>query len=490
VNGALAALLLAPLAATQQVGEADLVQQANAAFGLADSEVGPVLLQGDVSTRLTAAFQLAGEPVVMELVPHSVRASDFTLLEQSPDGTLLEVPATATRTLRGTLVGDPGSRVAASLLDEGLYARIDLGTGEEFWMQPIAAHVGAALPDHHVVFANSDILEVARTCGTDFLPDAHPVALPVGSEGGATMAGSTYKVAELACDADYEYFLDYGTSAAVQNRIESVINTVNLQYERDVGITHQLGTIIVRTTSNDPYSSSDAVTLLNQFRNEWNANQGGVARDVAQLFTGKSINGGTIGIAWVGTVCNLSYAYSVVESDFNNNVSCATDLSAHELGHSWSANHCSCTSYTMNPYITCANQFHPTLTIPEIVNFSNSVGCLDQGGGGDPPAEPTSVHVASITPGLQGIGKGKKVGVAEVVIVDDLGDPVAGALVTATFSGDLNQTVSGTTGGNGSVTLTTTVSKKGKTKFTVCVDDVTASLPYAPGDNAETCDSN
>jgi hypothetical protein len=490
LGSCLALLLLASFATAQQPGSVDLAQEVNATFGLARSEVSPVLLQGDVSTLLTAVFQVAGEPVAMELVPHSVRAPEWKLLEQGPDGALREVAAGAPRTLRGKLLGDPDSLVAASLLDEGLYARIVPGSGEEYWLQPIAAHIGSARPEQHVVFATSDILDVDRTCGTDFLPDARPFALPDGPFTGGTQEASTTKVAELACDADYEYFLDYGTTNAVQNRIESVVNSVNVQYERDVDITHEITTIIVRTSSNDPYSSSDASTLLNQFRNHWNSSQGGVQRDMAQLFTGKAINGGTIGIAWVGTVCNLSYAYSVVESDFNGNFSCATDLSAHELGHSWSAGHCSCTSYTMNPYITCANQFHPTQTIPEIVNFASSKTCLGQGGGGDPPGEPTSVHVASVTPSLQGAGKGKKKAVATVVIVDDLGDPVSGASVTVAFSGDLNESVSGTTNGSGSVTLLTNGTKKGKTKFTACVTSVSASLPYVSGDNAETCDSN
>ena len=66
-------------------------------------------------------------------------------------------------------------------------------------------------------------------------------------------------------------------------RIESVINTMNLQYESEVGISHSITTILVRTTSNDPYSSSDAVTLLNQFRNHWNSSQGSIQRDVAAV---------------------------------------------------------------------------------------------------------------------------------------------------------------------------------------------------------------
>jgi hypothetical protein len=489
LRGGLALLLLASLAAAQQVGTVDLAAEVNAALGLADCDVSPVVLQGDVGTQLTAVFHVAGEPVVMELLPHPVRSPDIRLLEQGADGVLREVPVTTSRTLRGTLLGDPDSVVAASLLDDGLHARIVPGVGEEYWLQPIAAHVGAARPEHHAIFATSDVLDVGRTCAADLLADAHLDGAFHGKGAGGTQEAVTTGVAELACDADYEYFLDYGTVNAVQDRIESVVNAVNVQYERDVDITHAITTIIVRTSSNDPYSSSDAVTLLNQFRNHWNASQGGVQRDLAQLFTGKSLNGGTIGIAWVGTVCNLSYAYSVVESDFGGGFSCATDLSAHEMGHSWSANHCSCTSYTMNPYITCANQFHPTLTIPEIVDFAAAQACLGQGGG-DPPADPASVHVASVTPSLQGAGKGAKRAAATVVVVDDLGGPVVGASVTVAFTGDITESVSGTTDGSGSVTLATSGTAKGKTKFTACVTSVTASLPYVPGDNVETCDAN
>ena len=162
--------------------------------------------------------------------------------------------------------------------------------------------------------------------------------LPRGGERGGGAC-----IAELACDADFEYFSTWGSVANVEARINSVINAVNVQFERDVSITHAITTIIVRTAEPDPYTSSDAVTLLNQFRNHWQSNHTGVQRDIAQLFTGKQIDGGTIGIAWISAVCS-SYGYSMVESDFNGTGSfaCTTDLSAHELGHNWGADHCGC----------------------------------------------------------------------------------------------------------------------------------------------------
>jgi hypothetical protein len=210
-------------------------------------------------------------------------------------------------------------------------------------------------------------------------------------------------VAQIACDADYEYYLDYGASTAnVEARINAVINAMNAQYERDVDITHQVTSIIVRTSAQqDPYTSTDAVTLLNQVRNQWNANHAGIQRDVVQMFTGTNLNGSTIGIAWIGSICT-SYGYGVVQSDFNSSFACVTDLSAHELGHGWGAEHCRCfrpQSYTMNSSITCANQFHPSRTVPNILNFRDSRSCLtDCDGGSNPPPPPApcaALEVAS-----------------------------------------------------------------------------------------------
>ena len=110
-------------------------------------------------------------------------------------------------------------------------------------------------------------------------------------------------------------------------------------------------------------------------------------------------------------------------------------------------------------------------------------------GGGDPPGEdPTAVHVANINTGTQSAGQGQKRGTASITIVDDLGGSVAGATVTATFTGDLNETVVGTTGAGGVASLITTSTASGNVQFTVCVDNVAASLPYDSASNVQTCE--
>src|SRR6185369_66559 len=110
-------------------------------------------------------------------------------------------------------------------------------------------------------------------------------------------------------------------------------NTMSLQYERDVDIAYLITTQLVRSSLPQPYTATNANTLLTQLTNQWNANHGAVVRDVVHLFTGKDIDGTTIGLANLGVICNLSGAYGFAQSDFSNNLMGATDVSAHEVGH-------------------------------------------------------------------------------------------------------------------------------------------------------------
>ena len=372
----------------------------NDILGLTASTPIQIQLEGTPGQALDVPLFVGGNRLQLELQPESVRSLDFALLAVGEDGVPRPEEPGPVRTYRGVLEGMPGACVAASWLEDGLYARIRTPEGEDLWVQPAPAELGLN-PQSHVFYRGADVIAPDRVCGTDALAHSAPLRLPGDPNGNGSQEALALSVAELGCDADFQYFQRYGSTSNVGDRIESVINTVNLQYESEVEITHQITTILVRTSSNNPYTSTSASTLLNQFRNEWNNNQGGVQRDVAHLFTGKSINGGTIGIAYVGAVCS-TFGFGLVESDFNNNFSCATDLSAHELGHNWNAPHCSCTSFTMNPFITCANTFNPANTRPIITSFRDSLNCLGSGGG---PGGPTTVYTEDFTSGAPGWNK-------------------------------------------------------------------------------------
>ncbi|MHC5025611.1 MAG: hypothetical protein ACYTGR_02485 [Planctomycetota bacterium] len=107
-----------------------------------------------------------------------------------------------------------------------------------------------------------------------------------------------------------------------------------------------------------------------------------------------------------------------------------------------------------------------------------------------PPGVPTSVHVAAIVLSTESVGGGEKRGRAEVLVLNDLGDPVAGASVTGDFAGDVSGTVTAATGADGIAVLLTASTARGNVQFELCVTEVDASpLNYDEGTNVETCDS-
>jgi len=359
----------------ESVDGSDLTGAASSLLGLRACRLAAISVDPTPGVPLTVAVPLGDSEYILELSARSVRADKYELLVQVADGSYETAAPGPVRTLSGAIAGRPQSQVAASLLDDGLHAVIILPDGTRYWLEPLGPRVPQAGADQYVVYRDVDVIPSGGGC---IAKDAVAVAgmKDVDGESGAGgVAGGALHVAELACDADFEYFQTYGSVEAAQNQIESIVHVLNTQYRRDVGILHEITSIIVRTGEPDPYSTTNPEGLLNQFTSQWANNHADVQRDVAQLFTGKNMIGSTIGIAWRPGICN-SMAYSVVESNCCGSMACKTDLSAHELGHNWSAYHCPCPGHTMNAALTCANRFHENFDIPGIVAYRNSRQCL------------------------------------------------------------------------------------------------------------------
>jgi len=371
---------------------AAVTSEANISLGVEASTVVTLGIAQAPGRPVITIVPIDGEVYTLELVPHSVRSDSYRVQVQLADGSYHDVEPGPIRTLRGTVKEVDGAVVGASLSDEGLHARIIFPDDTEYWVEPLVSRVAAAAPGQHAVFRGDDVTPSGGTCRILYPPISEE---QVSDGQGAVAAGGLF-VAELAIDADYEYFLEFGNLEDTMASIEGIINAINVQYERDVGITHILSTIKVRASeAEDPYSETDAEFLLYEFRDHWLLEHSDDTRDIAQLFTGKELDGNTIGIAWLGTVCDhpgFGYGYSVVQPTCCDNFACKTDLSAHELGHSWSALHCGdegvgdpddcdppCPNHTMNCYLTCKNQFDEMITVPDIIAFRDSRSCLEVG---------------------------------------------------------------------------------------------------------------
>jgi hypothetical protein len=337
--------------------------------------------------------------VSLQLRQWSVRDAGFMVLLDRGDGQLHEAPVPPSRTYRGEVEGVPGSLVAASIVEGQLWAVAHYPNGESLIVEPVdpLAPAGRERSRHLVYFA-ADTRSDGRGCGNDLFDMAASTdgGVAGGDEGGTGgeggTAGTDLWLVRIGCDADFEFLQKNGGSVAqTVNDIENIINNVDLIYTRDTQITYEISAIVVRTVSGAPYAGTNIDAVLCEFRNTWNtAPENAIPRNIAQHFSGKNF-GSTIGLAWLNTICNANgsdcgsfgnLGYSVVESRYSTSLNFRLSLSAHELGHNWSAQHCSGSTC----HIMCASnggcggvsgsnlKFGPT-SINTIVSRRNAVTC-------------------------------------------------------------------------------------------------------------------
>jgi hypothetical protein len=191
------------------------------------------------------------------------------------------------------------------------------------------------------------------------------------------------RVATLSTDADREWFAKFGTESNAE--ILRVINTSEALFFRNFGVTFR---VIKQHTYTDstPYTVSRADYLLSQFvRNPENpinlSNSPETFEsdvDLKHLFTGKTLEGNILGIAYIGSLCatpHLAYgvtqAHTVFDATFG--------IFAHEVSHSLGAFHdVSAPGTVMYPSISIPpTGIYSTRSLSEIRGFLlRSNACL------------------------------------------------------------------------------------------------------------------
>lgn len=278
--------------------------------------------------QMSIEVPIAGQTRKLELTRHSLRAPGLQAHVYLPSGQTVLQPLAAPRTFRGVVAGDSDALVVASFGRYGLTAAIhdDQGTWR---VEPTRRYDPAAPAGQHLVFIpgatqfQCGVIGNAAPAGTVQASTAHPF-------GGVapTMCGMTR--CDIAFDCDFEYFNEQGgTVLLTTDRVEAILNDVDFFYSRDLMVTYQLTGVVVRTAQF--YADISGGTLLDDFRAEWNANQGAITRDIGHLMTDKSNLSGYGGLAWVGVVCtNSMYGWSLDSAG----------IVGHEVGHNWGSGHC------------------------------------------------------------------------------------------------------------------------------------------------------
>lgn len=338
------------------------------------------------NTRLDLELDLGGgRSWQLELEKHDLLAPDYVCRVATDQG-IVELPRPEVTTWRGHIAGDPTSQVRISIREGMLIGNINTG-GEAHFIEPLAHILGGVHDGRHVIYRLQDVITDANLqCGV-----AASNGLMERNEE-VMRNGEQCRTAFIAIAADGSMVNWLGSVAAVHDRVIDLLNWVDGKYqEPTIGIAYQLLTVFISSsTANDPWSSTqNASDLLSNFRTWGNGGGfGNVPFSTATFWTRRDIQGsggsGTIGLAYVGTICGNS-RYNICEH-YSSNLAGPMILQSHELGHNWNASHASSGQWIMGPTINVANTNWDPAAISSIVAHKNSRTCLASSCGAAPEA--------------------------------------------------------------------------------------------------------
>ncbi|HKU73552.1 MAG TPA: zinc-dependent metalloprotease family protein [Pyrinomonadaceae bacterium] len=290
------------------------------------------------------SLQTRSERYDLNLVPHDMRASNYRAEEVGIDGKLRAVKSGPIRTFKGTVQGMEGAQARFTVSEKRIEGLI-LKSNARLFLEPARKYSSSADSSDYILYNSLDVEQSELGCGATLSQAVSDRIETIESETALpkrdqSLGASTFRLVELATEADFEYVTELGGSAQANDDILSVMNQVDGIFNADVAIGFTIVYQHTWATPDDPYTAISLSGTLIEFTNYWNANMQGVSRDLAHLFTFRDAND-FIGIAFISVACNSplsSYAIS------RRRTYRFATLVAHEFGHNFGAAHIDNTS--------------------------------------------------------------------------------------------------------------------------------------------------
>jgi hypothetical protein len=169
--------------------------------------------------------------------------------------------------------------------------------------------------------------------------------------------------------ADLEFFQRFGADSQAQ--VIARFNIVDGIFNGQVGVKLQLAPVTVLGDSDGMLVAADAPTLLSELRAWRSADAQQQTYGVTHLMTGRDMTGDTVGIAYIGSLCQSDYSASLSEGW--RSTTTAALIAAHEIGHNFGAPH------DGDPAAACAATPTTFLMAPQINGNDTFSQCsLDQ----------------------------------------------------------------------------------------------------------------
>ena len=202
----------------------------------------------------------------------------------------------------------------------------------------------AVKADSPVIYRLADtyIEPGTMTCGSDsFSGNGAATYGKLVAELGASKAQGAGAVSEIDVGAvgDFEFTSAQGDDAAAVAAITDRLNRVDGIFSQEIGV--QINVPLIETYSDpvaDPFTDqSDATSLLGELVTYRENTPAQDSLGLTHLWTGRDLDGTTVGIAYNGVLCRSGYGAGISEG--NGSAGFDSLIAAHEIGHNFGAPH-------------------------------------------------------------------------------------------------------------------------------------------------------
>lgn len=282
------------------------------------------------------------------------RRFDLELIPQTQLNAAAKSNSASATAFRGTIVGQPASWVRLTRIGSGTHALIWDGN-ELIALAPENTEAFSSPNTNDKLDSQTANTAVFRLADTLIDSNAQACESMADSTSGATLYNNLHFVLpdvqkksqsaaahrlQLSALMDDDYVRRYASATDAMNALIARLNNVDGIFTAQLGIHIELqysGTAASAGTSilTPSTSANDLLQSLGMLRS-------GSARlyntGVTHLFTGRELDGRSVGLAYVGALCGQRYGVSLSQI-YGDTVWYDSLIVAHELGHSFGAEH-------------------------------------------------------------------------------------------------------------------------------------------------------
>ena len=262
------------------------------------------------------------------------------------------------RLLKGFVENQPGSWVRLTMIEDQGIGATNKGVrwtgaiwdGQSFFSIAPAYSLAGALvqplnPDAaHVIYRLEDTIieQGSMSCGTamNAVPERSAASgylklvAELQDSAAPDAAGATREIL-LSAIGDGPFVESFGADS--ESALLSRFNVVDGIFSEQVGVQIRVSDLRLFQPGDTTFTESESGALLDQLTDLRASTPSLQATGVTHLFTGRNLDGTTVGVAYLDALCNSRYSTGLSEA--RRNLTSDALIAAHEIGHNFGAPH-------------------------------------------------------------------------------------------------------------------------------------------------------